>query len=104
MTRIVYGLIMGLSILWARQAGALTMEECLQSTGGYFKASCTQRVLESQRTQERELAQIQAQAQVEAARQQALGLALFGSGPALIQGMQQGFRPLPPYQQPGAQR
>jgi len=44
------------------------------------------------------------QVQLEQARQQALGMALFGSGHALIQGMNQGFRPLPPYRQPGAQR
>ena len=58
-----------------------------------------------ERQQQRQADREQAQAQVEAARQQALGLALFGSGPAMINGMNQGFQQMQvkPYVLPPAQ-
>lgn len=42
--------------------------------------------------QDRELQRQNVEAQLEMARQQALGMALFGSGAAMIQGMNQGFQ------------
>ena len=54
-----------------------------------------------QPTLDLKMACVQGQAQVESSRQQAVGMALFGSGPALIQGMNQGMqhmqlKPMPP--------
>lgn len=103
MKRILYGLIIGLSILWAMSARA----GCETQPSLELQRACEQGAsysVERERAFFAEQRERDRHAQSEAARQQALGLALFGSGPALIQGMNQGFRPLPPYQQPGAQR
>jgi hypothetical protein len=55
---------------------------------------------------QQELWNQQAQLQRDLARQQALGMAAFGSGNALINGMNQGFRQMQvhPYMQPPAQQ
>ncbi len=60
---------------------------------------------------QREMQQRQLEAQLEAAQIQANGLALFGSGPALIQGMNQGFQQMqlpyvstPQFQYPPSRR
>ena len=97
------GIVLGL----CGSAGAMTEAECLRAYPTIGTPAWCQQVaakdaaLASAVNQERQADQ---QGPSDPARQQALGLALFGSGPALIQGMNQGFRPLPPYQQPGAQK
>ena len=113
MRRIIYGMVMGGAILWAMSAGAMTeAEECpgwknQEACATYVQGVQTrERMRDQQRQQDWQAQQNQANrdAQLDAARQQALGMALFGSGNALINGMNQGFRPLPPYHQPGASR
>jgi len=55
-----------------------------------YRAQCIQNL--SQRQAVLEQSQLQSASQIEAARMQANGLAAFGSGRALINGMNQGFR------------
>jgi hypothetical protein len=58
-----------------------------------YRLQCIQNLSQRQAIVEgQQIQQEQLRAQQEAARQQALGLALFGSGPALINGMNQGFQ------------
>ena len=93
------------------QQRQLTYEDCLRMPEKAMQATCTDLVYREQYLNAQQQAQRAAQqerqadrdAQVEAARQQALGMALFGSGPALIQGMNQGMqqmqvKPMPPMQ------
>jgi hypothetical protein len=91
MRRILYGLVIGGAILWALSAGAMTPEEVGQYCARQFsleqyRASCMQSLSGASQ------AQTQDQTQRDLARQQANGLALFGSGNALINGMNQGFQ------------
>lgn len=100
--------LIGGAILWAMSAkadGDWSPEnivkvcnggtECIQALSQMRAQSMAEQARMEQRQQERELA-----------REQSRGLALFGSGNALIQGMNQGFQGmrLPPYHQPGASR
>ena len=104
-------LVLGLMVLWAVSGKAddwspeNLVRVCSQS--GQLDQQCLYQLGMIQRSN-KALAQRQAdrEAWVEQSRQQANGLALFGTGNALVNGMNQGFNNmrLPPYHQPGAQR
>lgn len=86
--------LMAVGLVWGMAGAAWAQDACVGRT--WEEMSTCPAFQAQQRAFDR-------QAQVEAARQQALGLALFGSGPALIQGMNQGFqqmqvKPMPPMQ------
>lgn len=99
---------MGLLMLLLLATPAFSMSDriidyCLTTAN---PTRCIQTFLSEERQAQRDEAILQYQAQVNAARAQAEGLMLFGTGPALIQGMNQGFQnmqihplpiqPLPP--------
>lgn len=64
-------------------------EFCLTSSD---VRDCIQRGITQEREAERRHERAMAELQREIAEKQALGLALFGSGPAIIGGMNQGFQ------------
>ena len=97
-------LLMAVCLLSASAVWAMSPEEIGQFCAKQFsieqyRASCMQGLLGSAQTQE------QNQLQRELARQQATGMALFGSGNALINGMNQGLQntQIHPYVLPPAQ-
>lgn len=92
----------------------LTYEDCLGMTDKAMQDTCTDLVYREQHLYAQQKAQQAAQperqadqdAEVEAARLQALDMAAFDSGNALARGMDQEMqkRQLPPYHQPGTQK
>src|SRR5690242_6435199 len=85
MKRLILSLLLVIPTLaWASSFEAL-MDYCLNLPDKAERDRCVHSLT-------KDIAAMNQRHQEELARQQAFGMALFGSGPALIQGMNQGFR------------